>query len=141
MVLLRKRGMKINEIARRVGLGRRTVQSWLAHDRYPETRYHTRRRCGRFDAYEAYIRQRWDGGERNIQHLWREVQAQGYPHSARALRNHMEPLQATGTGCQPTTLSYASRLKQVGVVSSEGLRTQRGPAWIELPQASKVVLD
>lgn len=37
VVTLRKQGMKIKEIASRVGIGRRTVQSWLAHDTYPET--------------------------------------------------------------------------------------------------------
>ena len=84
--------MTIKEIARRVGMGRRTVQSWLAHDIYPETHYHTRRHRSRFDAYGAYVRQRWDAGVHNTQQIWREIKAQGYPHSAQALRRHLEPL-------------------------------------------------
>jgi transposase len=92
VVTLRKQGMKIKEIASRLGMGRRTVQSWLAHDSYPETRYHTRRHRSRFDAYAAYVQQRWDDGCHNIQQIWREIKAQGYPHSDRALRAHLEPL-------------------------------------------------
>jgi hypothetical protein len=30
--------------------------------------------------------------EDNIQQIWREMKAQGYPHSDRALRAHLEPL-------------------------------------------------
>jgi hypothetical protein len=36
VVTLRQKGMPTKEIAQRVGLGRRTVQSWLAHNNYPE---------------------------------------------------------------------------------------------------------
>ncbi len=91
VVALRQQGMKIKEIAKRVGLGARTVQSWLASDEYPETNYHHPHRS-RFDAYASYVKQRWDGGCHNIQQIWREVKAQGYPHSDRALRAHLEPL-------------------------------------------------
>jgi len=88
---LHKQGMKVKEIAKRVGLDARTIQRWLTSDDYPETNYHHTHRS-RFDAYAAYVKQRWDGGCHNIQQIWREVKAQGYPHSDRALRAHLEPL-------------------------------------------------
>jgi transposase len=91
VVALREQGMKIKEIASRVGLGRRTVQGWLAAEAYVETNYHHRHRS-RFDSYEAYVMQRWDEGCHNIQQLWREIKAQGYPHSDQALRKHLELL-------------------------------------------------
>lgn len=91
VVTLRSQGVKIKEIAKRVGLGTRTVQGWLSQGAYVETNYHHRHRS-RFDAYEAYVKQRWDEGCHNIQQLWREIQAQGYPHSDRALRAHLEAL-------------------------------------------------
>jgi transposase len=90
-VTLRKQGMKIKEIASRLGIGRRTVQSWLASGAYPETTYHHKHRSS-FDVYETYVKQRWDNGCHNIQQIWREMKARGYPHSDRALRAHLEPL-------------------------------------------------
>jgi len=89
VVALREQGVKIKEIAKRVGLGVRTIQRWVSEGAYVETNYHHRHRS-RFDAYEAYVRQRWDGGCHNIQQIWREIRAQGYPHSDRALRAHLE---------------------------------------------------
>jgi len=91
VVALRQQGMKIKEIAHRVGLGRRTVQWWLMQGASVETNdYHPHRR--RFDAYETYVMRRWDERDHNMQQLWRETKAQGYPHSDRALRAHLEPL-------------------------------------------------
>src|SRR5712691_7697731 len=89
VVALRQQGMKTKEIAKRVDLGVRTIQRWVSEGAYVETNYHHRHRS-RFDAYEAYVRQRWDGGCNNIQQIWREIKAQGYPHSDRALRAHLE---------------------------------------------------
>jgi len=91
VVVLRKQGMKTKEIAKRVGLGVRTIQRWLSEGAYVETNYHHRHRS-RFDAYEAYVMRRWDEGCHNIEQLWREIKAQGYPHSDQALRKHLEPL-------------------------------------------------
>jgi transposase len=91
VVALREQGMKTKEIAKRVGLGVRTIQRWLTQGEYVETNYHHRHRS-RFDTYEAYVMRRWDEGCHNIQQLWREIEAQGYTHSDRALRKHLEPL-------------------------------------------------
>jgi len=94
---LRKQGMIVKEIARRIGLGRRTIQRWVKEETYVETNYHHPHRS-RFDAYASYVTQRWDGGCHNIQQIWREVQAMGYPHSDRALRAHLEPLRGKVKG-------------------------------------------
>jgi len=58
--------MKTKEIAKRVGLGVRTLQRWLTQGAYVETNYHQQHRS-RFDAYEAYVMRRWDEGCHNIQ--------------------------------------------------------------------------
>jgi hypothetical protein len=85
--------MKTKEIAKRVGLGVRTIQPWLTQGEYVETNYHHRHRS-RFDTYEAYVMRRWEEGCHNIQQLWREIKAQGYPHSDRTLRAHLASLQS-----------------------------------------------
>ena len=91
VVMLRDQGVKIKEIAKRVGLGTRTVQRWVKQGTYVETGYHHKHRS-RYDAYAAYVQQRWEQGCHNIQQLWREIRAQGYPHSDCALRRHLQTL-------------------------------------------------
>jgi len=105
VVALREQGAKVKEIAKRVGLGVRTIQRWLREGAYVETNYHHRHR-GRFDAYKAYVRQRWDEGVHNIQQIWREIKVQGYPHSDRALRRHLEAVR----GKKPDELEEAGVL-------------------------------
>jgi transposase len=104
-VALREQGVKVKEIAKRVGLGVRTIQRWISEEAYVETNYYHRHRS-RFDAYEAYVRQRWDEGCHNIQQLWREIKAQGYPHSDRALRAHLKAVH----GKKPSELPEAGIL-------------------------------
>lgn len=105
VIALREQGAKVKDIAQRVGLGRRTVQYWLKNGTYVETNYHHRHRSS-FDRYEAYVRRRWDEGVHTIQQIWREVKAQGYPHSDRALRTHLEAVR----GKKPAELEEAGVL-------------------------------
>ncbi len=91
VMALHEQGMKTKEIAKRIGLGVRTIQRWLTQGEYVETNDHHQHRS-RFDAYEAYVMRRWDEGCHNIQQLWREIKARGYPHADRALRRHLEAL-------------------------------------------------
>ena len=105
VVALREQGATTKEIAKRVGLGVRTVQRWLEDGAYAETNYHHRHRSS-FDRYEAYVRKRWDEGCHNIQQIWREIKAQGYPHSDRALRRHLEAVR----GKKPAELEEAGVL-------------------------------
>jgi len=105
VMALRQQGAKVKEIAQRVGLGRRTIQRWLSEGTYVETNYHHRHRS-RFDSYEAYVRNRWDEGVHNIQQIWREIKDQGYPHSDRALRRHLEAVR----GKKPAELEEAGVL-------------------------------
>ena len=100
VMALHEQGMKTKEIAKRVGLGVRTIQRWLTQGEYVETNYHHQHRS-RFDAYEAYVMRRWDEGCHNIQQLWREIKAQGYPHSDQALRRHLEALREKKPGDLP----------------------------------------
>ena len=105
VVALRDQGVKVQEIAKRVGLGMRTVQRWVTQGGYVETNYHHKHRS-RYDAYAAYVQQRWNEGCHNIQQLWREIKAQGYPHSDRALRAQL----GIGCGKKKADLPEASSL-------------------------------
>jgi transposase len=105
VVALREQGAKVKDIAQRVGLGRRTVQRWLKDGTYVETNYHHRHQS-RFDSYEAYVRKRLSEGVHNIQQIWREIKAQGYPHSDRANLCHLEAVR----GKKPAELEEAGVL-------------------------------
>jgi transposase len=52
------------------------------------------------------VQQRWNEGCHNIQQLWREIKARGYPHSASALRKQLGAQQ----GKKKESLSPASSL-------------------------------
>lgn len=139
VVALREQGAKVKDIAQRVGLGRRTVQRWITDGTYVETNYHHRHRS-RFDAYETYVRKRWDEGVHNIQQIWREIKAQGYPHSDRALRRHLEAVR----GKEPAELEEAGVLDHFSakksvwlfVRSFEDLKEKEREELLTLRQAS-----
>src|SRR5450631_730762 len=122
---LRKQGMIVKEIAKRVGLGRRTIQRWVSEGTYVETNYHHSHRS-RFDAYAPYVKQRWESGCHNIQQIWREVQAMGYPHSDSALRAHLEPLRGKVKGDFPE----ASSLHYSGTSNLISITREKKTAYI-----------
>lgn len=71
-------GISLSEIARRLQMGRMTVQKFAYADSYPETAAY-RVKAGMLSAYEPYLRERWQQGCRNGAQLYREVVAMGYP--------------------------------------------------------------
>ena len=71
-------GISLSEIARRLQMGRMTVQKFAYADSYPETAAY-RVKAGMLSPYEPYLRERWQQGCRNGAQLYREVVAMGYP--------------------------------------------------------------
>ncbi len=69
---LQAQGQGIREIARRMGLSRQTVRTFLRADVFPER---ADRRCGvsKLDPFVAYLRARLEAGETNGSALWREL--------------------------------------------------------------------
>ena len=75
---MKARGMSQRAIARELGLHRQTVQRYVKAETAP-VRVRRASRKGILAPYEAYLRRRWQEGERNGMALWREIVAQGYP--------------------------------------------------------------
>lgn len=78
IIELRAQKLSQREIAKRLGMGERTIGTWLAKGTAPEIRYRRKERS-HFDQYAAYVLERWQQGCTNGLQLWREIQQQGYP--------------------------------------------------------------
>src|SRR5689334_24335261 len=76
MARLRREGMPIRQIARRLGMARNAVRRWL---RAGEASVY-RRAPGRsaLDQYLGYVERRWSEGCHNSAQLWRELRDQGF---------------------------------------------------------------
>lgn len=93
VLTLHLQGLKMSNIARQVGMGERTVRDWLAHGSYPEPK-HRRRRPSLVDRYEREVLKRWEQGDHNGASLYRELRAQGYRGSQKALYRYLARLRA-----------------------------------------------
>jgi transposase len=91
LLALRQEGLPASVIARRVGIGRRTVFHWLARDGFPERRPRSGE-SGSLDPHAAYLLERWGAGCHNAAHLWREIRARGFPGSYGPVAQFLAPL-------------------------------------------------
>lgn len=79
-----QRGMSQSEIARQLGLDRKTVRKYLLQ---PPQGYGPRpARATKLDPYRSYLRERWEQGVHNAHKLFWEIQKRGYPGGYTQLR-------------------------------------------------------
>ena len=71
-----QRGMNQSEIARQLGLDRKTVRKYL--HRPPQPYGPRAPRPWKLDPYRSYLRERWEQGVHNAHKLWVEIQRRGY---------------------------------------------------------------
>jgi len=84
VLALAQAGLPTRTIAKRLGVGQRTIQHWLAQEYGPYAGPRKPRRSP-LDWSTRYLRQRWDAGERNGTVLWEELKAKGYTGSSRSV--------------------------------------------------------
>lgn len=84
MLALREAGLPTETIARRLGVGVRTIQRWRVQEHGPSTGPRQPRRSP-LDWSARYLRERWEAGERNGTVLWEELKAKGYTGSSRSV--------------------------------------------------------
>jgi transposase len=88
VVALASEGHSLREVARRAGVNRATVRSYLRAGQYRSCA--RRARCPHAcDAYAAYLRQRWEEGEHNSAALFVEIQEHGYTGAASTVRQYV----------------------------------------------------
>ena len=108
-------GVGITEIARQVGVSRKTVYAYLRQDGPPERKRPRRDPTERVVApYEQYLVQRWNEGCHNGMQLWREIQAQGSTASRASVMRFVTHLRQYGRPPHPLTA------RRSGVCSTRG---------------------
>jgi transposase len=101
---LRSKGMTIAEIARQLGVARKTVYADLQLDQPPERKRPMRNPAERVLApYEPYLYTRWQEGCHNGLQLWREICERGYRHSRASVAHFVAALRCAGPGHAPST--------------------------------------
>lgn len=105
-------GADVADIARRVGVSRETVYRYRKLEEPPERRQPTRRRTA-LDPYMPYLLQRWQEGCHNGMKLWREIRAQGYPHTAGVVGRFVAQLRRDEVAGRPAGASVRQRAAPV----------------------------
>jgi transposase len=78
---LRQQSYQIDDIAHHLGIGGRTVYTYLAAATFPERQPTVRSFSSGLEAYEPYLQQQWRLGRQQTTVLFQELQQQGYKGS------------------------------------------------------------
>jgi transposase len=134
VVALHHQGVKPVKIASRMGIGERTVWRWLSHGSFPEAR-RRRRRPSLIDPYERYVLTRWQEGCRNGLQLHRELRAQGYKGSPRALYSYLATLRTPQSLPSKSLSSKQKKRKSTSTLPAplENFSAQRA-TWLFVSQ-------
>ena len=99
---LHQRGADIADIARTVGMSRRTVYRYVRMDGPPERKRPGRRPGNRVLApYEPYLLKRWREGCHNGVKLWREIRELGFAYSVTNVSRFLAHLRREGRPPHP----------------------------------------
>jgi hypothetical protein len=115
-------GVSQSEIARRLGVGRRTVRRWMRVGSFPERAPVNRRSA--LDRFVGYAEQRYQDGCHNAAQLWRELREQGFRGNHGTVRKWMHHLRPKPTRVRAGPLPTADQrlpdlpAKQPGCPSS-----------------------
>lgn len=85
---LQKKGLTINDIRHQLGITYGVAQRFYNSDIFPERM--KRQKRSQMDAYEPYLRQRWEEGCRNSKQLLREVRQRGCRASWTTVRRYVQ---------------------------------------------------
>ncbi len=100
---LHAKGATVVDIARDVGVTRRTVYRYLS-DGPPQRRRPTPRgRRWVLEPWEPYLLKRWEEGCHTATRLWREIRDQGFAHSVTNVQRFCTQLRRQGASAQRLT--------------------------------------
>lgn len=106
---LQKRGVGQEEIARRLGVTKRTIQNWNKRGSCPGSKRRKKRKS-LFDPYAPSVLSRWKQGCRNVPILWQEIQSQGFHGSIQTVYRFTRTLRQ-----EPVELPALSVVNRISV--------------------------
>src|SRR5712691_7392077 len=108
MMMRPEQGMKSADIAAQVGMAERTVRGWLSRGGIPYSGPR-QERARLIDPYKTYLLSRWHQGCRNGSQLERELRAEGYKGSQRAMYRYLATLEPSAGSASKLGSSSATR--------------------------------
>jgi transposase len=98
-----------------------------------------RRRPSLIDPYERYVLQWWQAGKRNGLQLYRDLRAQGYTGSSKALYRYLERLRTSHRSCVRVPPSQPHKRKKAQAEPSPLQNFSAGRAtWLFVSQVEKL---
>ena len=89
---LKKEGHTIKDIAHHLGIGKRTVYTYLSHTSFPEWQPASRQYGSRLDPYKPYLIEQWQQGKRHAKRLFEEIKQHGFAGSYAMVARYLQPL-------------------------------------------------
>jgi transposase len=132
---LHQAGASIHQIARELGISRRTVRSLVARYEPPRNKVEQRRPGGlsspTIAPYLSYLQDRWQQGCTNVSRLFEEIRVHGYPGSQSLLT------QALQAWRQPKTPKLPKKERR----RARQMQRRTSIRWICLKPAEKLKAD
>ena len=91
---LRKQGYKVKDIAYHLGMGERTVYTYLSHETFPEWQPSSRKRRSILDPYKSYLIDQWNQGRQHTKQLFKAIQEKGYSGTYETLARYTHTLRS-----------------------------------------------
>ena len=99
---LRAQGYKIKDIAHHLGMGKRTVYTYLSHDSFPEWQLPpSREYSSGLIPYKSYLIEQWQQGKRHAKRLFEEIQQHGFTGSYAMVARYLQPLRQSYPPMRP----------------------------------------
>ncbi|PZO52634.1 MAG: hypothetical protein DCF15_13615 [Phormidesmis priestleyi] len=98
---LRKEGHTIKDIAHHLGMGKRTVYTYLSHESFPEWQPSSRQYGSGLDPYKPYLIEQWQQGKRHAKRLFEEIFSAGFTGSYAMVARYLQPLRQSDPPMRP----------------------------------------
>ena len=135
---LREQGYLIKDIAHHLGIGKRTVYTYLAAPTFPERQPSSRQRRSGLDPYKPYLLEQWNLGRQQTKELFQEIQQQGYKGSYATVARYTQQLRQSQPQLKPkreslNDLPGRGPAPKIQTSDQEPLSARRA-AWLILKQ-------